>query len=307
MADRIACPQCGRVLELPEMVHGQEVRCPQCHNDFVAATPTAITVQAPAPASSVSVQPGMPPIAAAPEPGTLDDIDIRDTLAPSRRYKPPEGPALLAKVALAFTVIAELSVLGSNYLQYNLLQQVARNELVPQADLDGNDVRQMMVGGAHFLFFVIAAIVFMIWFHRVYANLEALGARSLTYTPGWAVGCWFVPILNLFRPVQIAQEIWRKSEPTGAPLVDDDSHTSSLIGLWWAGWIGSNFITQVSLRLGWSARTPQDLVSATMWQMISDIVSCGAAILALVVVHEITSRQTSRAQVLGVAAKSEIA
>ncbi|MBM3996772.1 MAG: DUF4328 domain-containing protein [Planctomycetes bacterium] len=32
---------------------------------------------------------------------------------------------------------------------------------------------------------------------------------GLTYTSGWAVRCWFVPILNFYRPVQIAQEIWR--------------------------------------------------------------------------------------------------
>ena len=30
---------------------------------------------------------------------------------------------------------------------------------------------------------------------------------------GWAIGPWFVPILNLFRPWQIAVETWEGSDP----------------------------------------------------------------------------------------------
>ena len=36
--------------------------------------------------------------------------------------------------------------------------------------------------------------------------------QGLRYGNGWAIGAWFVPILSLVRPKQMANEIWRGSE-----------------------------------------------------------------------------------------------
>jgi Domain of unknown function (DUF4328) len=36
--------------------------------------------------------------------------------------------------------------------------------------------------------FVLTGIVFLMWIHRAYSNLPALGARNLETSPGWAVG-----------------------------------------------------------------------------------------------------------------------
>jgi hypothetical protein len=50
-------------------------------------------------------------------------------------------------------------------------------------------------------------------FRRAYRNLPALGAESPRFSSGWAVGAWFVPFLNLVRPKQIMDDIWRASDP----------------------------------------------------------------------------------------------
>src|SRR4030095_10643316 len=36
-------------------------------------------------------------------------------------------------------------------------------------------------------------IPFLIVLHRAYANLSPLKARNLEFSPGWAVGWWFIP------------------------------------------------------------------------------------------------------------------
>lgn len=53
-----------------------------------------------------------------------------------------------------------------------------------------------------FLFFV----TFVWWFQRAYRNLAK---RELH--PAWAYVGWFVPVMNLWRPKQIANRIWRGS------------------------------------------------------------------------------------------------
>jgi len=57
------------------------------------------------------------------------------------------------------------------------------------------------------------AVAFLVWVHRVVKNLPALGAHHMSYTPGWAVASFFIPIVCLYAPYQAIQEAWRASEP----------------------------------------------------------------------------------------------
>jgi hypothetical protein len=51
------------------------------------------------------------------------------------------------------------------------------------------------------------AVGFLVWFHRAYTNLPALGIEPLPYATGWTIGAWLVPLLNLVRPKQIMDTI----------------------------------------------------------------------------------------------------
>ena len=82
--------------------------------------------------------------------------------------------------------------------------------------------------------------LFLRWFYAAYGNLPLLSAGSPRFKRGWAIGAWFVPILNLFRPKQIANDIWRGSDPQLSPGASPDWSGGSLPGLyalWWGGWI----------------------------------------------------------------------
>ncbi len=95
--------------------------------------------------------------------------------------------------------------------------------------------------GAVFLPAAVAGITsivyFMMWFYRMYRNLWALGNRHVQTTPGWAVGWWFIPVVNLIVPYQLTAEVWRGSLPTrDLELLHDlrCSRTPPLLPLWWA-------------------------------------------------------------------------
>src|SRR5262249_39937269 len=55
---------------------------------------------------------------------------------------------------------------------------------------------QAVIGLLQMFVFVITAIAFLIWFHRAHRNAAHLGAKGLTFTPAWAVGWFFIPIMN---------------------------------------------------------------------------------------------------------------
>lgn len=154
------------------------------------------------------------------------------------------------------------------------------------------------------LVFVSTAVTFLMWIHRSYSNLVALNVQSLTSTPGWAVGYWFIPILCLFKPLKIVNEIYHSSDPSLEPDSTRFSFDSTTVthGMWWAFWIIGSIAGNISLRLSLNAETAAatefaellDLVLLPVWMV------CGA--LAFVVVREITSRQEMVSKQIGIGA-----
>ena len=61
--------------------------------------------------------------------------------------------------------------------------------------------------------YLISGGTFILWLFRASRNLRALGNQSVEYSPGWAIGAWFIPIGNLFIPYQVTAEIWNRSHP----------------------------------------------------------------------------------------------
>jgi len=85
----------------------------------------------------------------------------------------------------------------------------------------------------------LLAAAFLPWLYRVRVNVRALGMRRLRYGREWTVLGFFVPVLNLFRPYQVAAEVWRASDPSsGDPMAWHRASVSPLVGLWWGAFLG---------------------------------------------------------------------
>jgi hypothetical protein len=137
--------------------------------------------------------------------------------------------------------VAALDVVGlvSGLVQLYVLQGIESGELSDGA-ATANDVFYGGIGIVQLLALITTAVLFLRWFYAAYGNLPLLSAGSPRFKRGWAIGAWFVPILNLFRPKQIANDIWRGSDPQLSPEASPDWSGGSLPGLyalWWGGWI----------------------------------------------------------------------
>ena len=217
---------------------------------------------------------------------------------PGPAYEPLGTRAKWVVVVLVLAVAADLVAIVSGVAEYRLLGRIDAGEFVSDADVDANDMRQAAVGIVQLVLYVVAAFLFIRWFHRAYKNLLALGAGQLRFSPGWAIGAWFVPFLNLWRPKQIANDIWRASDPrypTGATGWWRDGDVPAVFQAWWALFLLSNWSSQVALRLSLSGEEASELQGATLTYLVSDATDLAAAILAVVVVLRTTARQDQRA------------
>src|SRR5262245_21450048 len=80
----------------------------------------------------------------------------------------------------------------------------------------GNFALLLLDGTASFfgqITLIATAVVFLLWQHRAYNNLPALGVPRPDFSSGWVVGSWFAPFLNLVRLYQIVKYIRDKSNP----------------------------------------------------------------------------------------------
>jgi hypothetical protein len=194
------------------------------------------------------------------------------------------------------------------------MDRLLDGEDVAPSSLDSDDTHQLAVGVIQFAVYVAAVVFFLRWFYRAYSNLPALGAEP-RLRRGWAIAGWFVPILWLWRPKQIANDIWRGSDPSvrAVHLHITKTSVTPLLTVWWAAWIITGTLGFSAARLVWDAPTAADAgVSAALGiasdaedvrsTAVVDLVANGsdivAAVLAILVVRTLTSRQLERESVI---------
>ena len=89
--------------------------------------------------------------------------------------------------------------------------------------------------GYHDLIVCAAAVFFLIWLWQARSNLTALQVEGLSHRPISALFAFFIPIVNLYWPYVILQEIWRASHPRGVsdPRAWMETPSTSCIRWWW--------------------------------------------------------------------------
>jgi hypothetical protein len=87
-----------------------------------------------------------------------------------------------------------------------------------------------LIGLLQMLIYLATGVMFIIWFRRAYRNLEALGKEGLRFEAGWTVGEWLLPILNLVRPKQIMNDLWRATDAIKSGALGTASTTSPTTG-----------------------------------------------------------------------------
>jgi hypothetical protein len=207
-------------------------------------------------------------------------------------YEPLSGRSSWAQRALVAVIILEAFSILSGYAAYSLYG----HEVITQGELDTTDIREGIIALLHLLAFVVAAVLFIRWFGRAYRNLPALGVLTLRFRPGWTIWGWFVPVLGLWRPKQIANDIWRGSDPDAPPYQEwHEKPVPALFQWWWGVFIVSNILDNVAFRADLRADDISAYREAARAFLAADSAGLIGAILALLVVRSTTARQEARA------------
>lgn len=231
----------------------------------------------------------MPPVPPPPSAPRSAEAPATDPAA----WQPVDRRARWTVRMLIVAVVVDLLAVGSGVMELTLLDQATSSAGIDIGAANANDSRQMLVGIVQTLVLLATAVLFIRWLRRVTANLPAISPGRLRFGTGWATGGWFVPILNLWRPLQVVRQAWRRSDPdpASAGSSPDGGPVPAIIGLWWAAWIIANITGQASFRLTMGAVEIEEIVTASRITLVSDATSVVAGILAILVVRAVTRRQ----------------
>ncbi len=152
------------------------------------------------------------------------------------------------KYSFLFYILAELALVLSNVLALDFWDKFQNNKFENDdalvAAATSLDMHQGLAGGIYTIAFVVSVVAFSKFFYRAMNNLHVVGAAHVVTSPFKTIGYYFVPILNLWKPLGAINQIWRGSHNPGG----GDSETPPMIGWWWALWVTTGIFGNISIR-----------------------------------------------------------
>jgi hypothetical protein len=201
------------------------------------------------------------------------------------------GLTVALQLGLVLNLATSLYVL---YVDQEILAFVEELRLRPDSvvEADGTRIdRLMILTSSELVVWLGTGMLFVVWTYTVHHSAR-MDRSVLQHGSGWAIGGWFVPFLNFWRPFQMVLDVRRGA--TG----DGDLPITRTLGWWWATFLASYAANVVA---GFYYRaldsTPDDaagrlldhFASAASWERGSAVLNIVCALLAIAVVREVRS------------------
>jgi len=222
-----------------------------------------------------------------------------DRLRHGRAYPPrPRLPrwffaaaGVLRAVLLVNGLVAAASF-GMGLWTLSLVDQALNGAGYGVDEANAYDTLDAVVPLVQFGVYVLAGVVFVAWLWSAY-RCDRVDPRLLAHGSGWAVGVWFVPVLNLVRPYRLVADL-RAGIRSGLGDERPDPRPRS-VAWWWAAFL-LMLVTDFAVALAANGLDEPDQLAFLRawrtegWVRITDaLVTAVAAYLAYALVTRLTA------------------
>lgn len=208
---------------------------------------------------------------------------VDDTLGPVRRW------SAIARFLLGMMLILAVLVWIADASASTFFRDLADGAQYTEADAAEVDERVEASAQLYIAGFVLTAIGFIRWFFLAYRHTSRSAGHALNHRPGWAIGAWFVPFLNLVRPYTIMKELVIENSPDGA--------STALVSWWWGTLIASGLLARTGSVMAESAADLESVQAALGVTILSDVLVFVAAVLGFRLVGRVTRLIKARFEV----------
>lgn len=203
---------------------------------------------------------------------------------PARYESLLEEARALTGLLIALMAV-DLIAAASGLLELKLLTEINAG-IIPSGDvIDASDRRQRVIELFHFALFVTTAIFWIRWFRKAYRNLPFRGHGARRFPVWQATWAWLIPGLNLFRPKQIANDIWRAT--------DLGNRIPLWMHAWWVAGITAFLAGSVGAGVVRAGDEVRDILVGSWLSTAGDLIGAASVFLAVTLVRRITERQNA--------------
>jgi len=199
---------------------------------------------------------------------------------------------------LQATIALNMGAFLAEIHQYYLVGKITAGGDWTELEVWLSDGASVLAGYGLVGLFVVTAIVFLMWQYRRVRNFPALGIADGNYSPGWSIGAWFVPFLNLIHGYAVMAELWRSSAaaPAGPWRMGP---VTKLIPAWWLTYLASNIVSSISSysMIGFSPNSADymnRLQTAIILLMAHYFLMAVSAVVLLRLIQQLEQRQQER-------------
>ena len=143
-------------------------------------------------------------------------------------YAPLGGRLKVMIIVFALVTLLWLTSAVFGVMEIALLDRLIAGEEVRNAELIANDERVALIATLTWPARILGAIACITWTYRAYQNVDAVAPGTRRFDLGWAIGGWFVPIMAIWRPKEVFNDIWRAGGTRSSV---------ALATVWWLLWI----------------------------------------------------------------------
>ncbi|TWD80628.1 uncharacterized protein DUF4328 [Kribbella amoyensis] len=238
--------------------------------------------------------PTVPPTGAAQVPGPGDQDPAKPPQPPlDRWFTSEQAMGLGASILIGLVTVMSWATAWSDWHSYRIVEAVRDD----QDKLDQADLIAGSFGIVAALALAAAAAVFIVWLWRVRWNAEMFCRGEHRLTRGWVLGSWICPVLNLWYPKQVVDDIVAASDPRTSPHVTTlrGIPGTRLVWAWWLTWVVGLVLDNVTQR----TVLDQDTDLGTLLQngilsSISAVSTTAAAVLAVLLIQRVNDLQMRR-------------
>lgn len=162
--------------------------------------------------------------------------------------RPNKERAKNAILLIWAVLILNIFVAMSDYNIYVILKEIISGGDVQESWIATSESLLRITNMLFLVVYIASGVGFIMWFRRAYYNLNL--CTKTTYTDGWAAGAWFVPFINLVRPMSIMKELYNSTNFILSQRgINNPNLNTKFLGWWWALWLINNIVTGITSRI----------------------------------------------------------
>jgi hypothetical protein len=151
--------------------------------------------------------------------------------------------------------------------------------------------------------YVVAGLFFLTWLWQARLNAEMLCSARHRRGRGWVIGSWICPVVNLWFPFMIVDDVYRASRPEATgyrPAGTGDSPDlldlravpgSRVLGLWWGLWLVSALLNRIAISIWNNAHSVDSILRTGVVEIFESAATIGAGVALILVVRRISGWQ----------------